>query len=238
MVAEVVAAKGWRELRPNDPETLVLSARLRNLSIHSKSLRPANFRGPDSVSRKSADVMTAHSSYAGRQTKGGRLTAEVVKEFERRQNLATTKSDAFPTTVGVGDPEFSKIPTAKLEIDPAKIVQEGTTLEQVIFTRERDPSIRKSKIRSVTVAGGLIACEVCDFDFGTSYGRRGQGYIEVHHRIPLHVTGPTRTTLEDLALLCSNCHRMIHHTSPWLTVDELKKIVLENMGFRAPRSEE
>ena len=29
---------------------------------------------------------------------------------------------------------------------------------------------------------------------------------------------------EDLSLLCSNCHRMIHRKKKWLTIDELKNI--------------
>jgi hypothetical protein len=33
----------------------------------------------------------------------------------------------------------------------------------------------------------------------------------------------TKTKLEDLALVCSNCHRMIHATRNWLTVAELRK---------------
>jgi len=35
----------------------------------------------------------------------------------------------------------------------------------------------------------------------------------------------TQTKLADLALLCSNCHRMIHRTKRWLTVEELKDLV-------------
>ena len=31
--------------------------------------------------------------------------------------------------------------------------------------------------------------------------------------------------LADLALLCSNCHRMIHRTKRWLTVEELQDLV-------------
>ena len=31
--------------------------------------------------------------------------------------------------------------------------------------------------------------------------------------------------LEYLALLCANCHRMIHRRSPWLSVDELKSVL-------------
>jgi predicted HNH restriction endonuclease len=41
----------------------------------------------------------------------------------------------------------------------------------------------------------------------------GQGFIEVHHVIPLSQSaGPRRTDLDDLLLVCSDCHRMIHRT--------------------------
>lgn len=63
------------------------------------------------------------------------------------------------------------------------------------------------------------------FDFGRFYGPHGFDYIEVHHHTPLHVTGETETKLADLALLCSNCHRMIHRAKKWLTVEELRELV-------------
>jgi 5-methylcytosine-specific restriction enzyme A len=66
---------------------------------------------------------------------------------------------------------------------------------------------------------------VCSFDFGRTYGARGLGYIECHHRTPLHVTGETQTRLSYLALVCSNCHRMIHRTKQWPTVEELRNLV-------------
>ncbi|MDN5896921.1 MAG: HNH endonuclease, partial [Nocardioides sp.] len=75
-------------------------------------------------------------------------------------------------------------------------------------------------------AEGLpISCEVCAFDFGATYGALGEGYVEVHHRLPLHASGPVKTRLEDLALLCSNCHRMIHRARPWLTPEGLGAVV-------------
>jgi 5-methylcytosine-specific restriction protein A len=64
------------------------------------------------------------------------------------------------------------------------------------------------------------------FDFERVYGPRGADFIECHHRVPLHVTGQVTTRLEDLALICSNCHRMIHRTRPWLTVEELGQLVI------------
>ncbi|HEX7304188.1 HNH endonuclease, partial [Lentzea sp.] len=70
-----------------------------------------------------------------------------------------------------------------------------------------------------------LACEVCGFDFESFYGERGKGFAEVHHAVPLHVTGPTTTKLDDLVVLCSNCHRMIHRGKNWMTPDELRHAV-------------
>jgi 5-methylcytosine-specific restriction protein A len=48
--------------------------------------------------------------------------------------------------------------------------------------------------------------------------------MEIHHIVPVHELKPgARTQLDHLALLCPNCHRMIHTNSPWLTVDELRE---------------
>jgi 5-methylcytosine-specific restriction protein A len=60
-------------------------------------------------------------------------------------------------------------------------------------------------------------CQACDLDFGERYGKIGTGFIEAHHLRPI-------ATLEegipikydvgtDFAVLCSNCHRMIHRFS-------------------------
>ena len=93
--------------------------------------------------------------------------------------------------------------------------------------RERKPELRKKKITAARKAGTAIACEVCGFDFERVYGDRGRDYIECHHRTPLFSSGTTKTTLRDLAPICSNCHRMIHRTKTWLLPEQLKKIVDE-----------
>jgi 5-methylcytosine-specific restriction enzyme A len=98
---------------------------------------------------------------------------------------------------------------------------EGGIALRAHLRRERDPRVRARKLADAKRRGVSIACEVCGFDFGRTYGVRGRDYIECHHRTPLHVTGKTQTKLADLALICSNCHRMIHRTRQWLTVEEL-----------------
>jgi hypothetical protein len=58
-----------------------------------------------------------------------------------------------------------------------------------------------------------LRCEVagCRFDFEAVYGAIGAGYAHVHHLRPLsEAEMPVKTTLADLAVVCANCHAMIH----------------------------
>lgn len=71
-------------------------------------------------------------------------------------------------------------------------------------------------------------CMVCDFDFGNKYGDRGDGYIEVHHIRPLSQQGQkyTPNLKDDFAVVCANCHRMIHRRKKdILSIAQLKKLL-------------
>lgn len=58
------------------------------------------------------------------------------------------------------------------------------------------------------------------------YGGLGQGYIECHHKTPISQMSPgQKTKLSDLALVCANCHRMLHRGGERMTVEELRRIV-------------
>ncbi|MEV4882457.1 HNH endonuclease [Chitinophaga ginsengisegetis] len=69
-----------------------------------------------------------------------------------------------------------------------------------------------------------MLCEVCGFDFYDSYGDIGKGFIECHHKTPLSkITASTKTSLKDLALVCSNCHRMLHKDINVLSIEGLRE---------------
>ncbi len=73
---------------------------------------------------------------------------------------------------------------------------------------------------------GRLYCEKCGFDFSKKYGERGTDFIEVHHTKAIAKRKRNeQTKIEDLAMLCSNCHSMIHRKQPWLTMDELEEIL-------------
>ena len=118
---------------------------------------------------------------------------------------------------------YQSVPTdVQLEDEDEEEFPEGRVLYRVHRQRERNSSLIKKK----KAAASLLRCEVCDFDFVNVYGEVGRGFIECHHTIPISdYTANQRTKLDDLALVCANCHRMLHRRRPWLSIDELRAIV-------------
>jgi hypothetical protein len=90
---------------------------------------------------------------------------------------------------------------------------------------ERNQSI----VRAKKNAAPDLKCQVCGFSFEEFYGERAKEYCEVHHLIPLaQLKESTETHLEDLAILCANCHRVVHLTNPPCALDDLSEIVRRN----------
>jgi 5-methylcytosine-specific restriction protein A len=103
--------------------------------------------------------------------------------------------------------------------------QEGRLLTVLHRRRERSRKLVEEKKAKVLRAQQRLACEVCGFDFARTYGKRGEGFIECHHTLPVSESLGVKTSLKDLALVCANCHRMVHAQRPWLTLDELRGLL-------------
>lgn len=109
------------------------------------------------------------------------------------------------------------------EITSGKECVEGATKKVFVNRFERNQRARAACIEEYGAR-----CFVCGFDFGVKYGDLGNGFIEVHHKVPLasvrndYVVNP----ISDLVPLCSNCHRMVHLLGEGEeTLEELKRIV-------------
>lgn len=89
--------------------------------------------------------------------------------------------------------------------------EEGDLRLREHYTRERDRRLVVSKIRETIEKHGKLECEVCNSDLSRIYGDWGNRAIECHHKIPLaSATRVRKTSLQDLALICANCHRVLH----------------------------
>ncbi|CAL9449900.1 hypothetical protein SUDANB146_04094 [Streptomyces sp. enrichment culture] len=228
LAAALVVKNGWRELRTEDPEVQELSDLLRSLPLHTPEARSLpSFRSPDSVSRKTTDFMTNHPSYAGKATRCGKPTLLMIQAFTEREAEMRLAAEALRDAIGSG--ELHHIPPQAEEVDETGISAiEGRLLVRRTLARERDPKLRARKIEHVRRHGLPLRCEVCAFDFAQAYGELGDGYIEVHHVTPLHISGVRETKLDDLACLCANCHRMCHRIRPgesWRTPNALRELM-------------
>jgi 5-methylcytosine-specific restriction enzyme A len=73
---------------------------------------------------------------------------------------------------------------------------------------------RNPKASRLAKAFHGTVCQACGFDFQQHYGAIGAGFIEAHHLTPIaslsQGTTVTYDVATDFAVLCSNCHQMIH----------------------------
>ena len=78
------------------------------------------------------------------------------------------------------------------------------------------------------------SCKACGLNFRDVYGEIGDGYIHVHHITPVSEIGKNYKVdpSKDLVPLCPNCHAMVHRKNPPMTIPELKKHLVRQIGSR------
>jgi hypothetical protein len=93
---------------------------------------------------------------------------------------------------------------------------------------ERDRGNVDRKKRQVKRDTGSLDCEACGFNFAEFYGDLGDDFCEVHHKVPVsQLDSPVCPDFDDLAIVCSNCHRMIHKTHPMMSIPEFRELLRE-----------
>jgi putative restriction endonuclease len=99
---------------------------------------------------------------------------------------------------------------------------EGEQKRRLHLLRERNPALVRAAKELRMRIDPELHCEVCGFSYIKFYGERGAEFIEAHHRVPLSkLTSTTKSRVEDLALVCANCHRMLHR-EPFVDVEGLR----------------
>lgn len=113
--------------------------------------------------------------------------------------------------------------------DPHEDYSEGKRKKRESYFFARNPQLVK-KAKQIR---GYI-CEACGFDFKKKYGELGDKYIECHHENPLSERTEKewnenlKTSVNDVRMLCSNCHRMIHRTRPAKKFEDLLLVIKKN----------
>jgi 5-methylcytosine-specific restriction protein A len=210
----------------SNPKIIELSETLNKLPLFPERPDAEKFRNPNGVTLKLSNFLPFDPAYKGKgMERGSKLDEIVFNEFKNDKERLHRLANEIRK---ISNDQTLKQKLYQIEEDDQTIedsVMEGQIIYKLHKLRERDSDIVKHKKQEALSLLGNLECEVCIFDFHKVYGDIGYGYIECHHRTPLYkFEVQSKTTLDDLALVCANCHRMLHRTIDTLTIADLKKI--------------
>ena len=214
-------------IESTNSKIIELSELLNKLPIHSNRPDEEKFRNPNGVTLKLGNFLALDPNYSGKGMESySKLDEAVFSEyFENVIELRDVAEGIKKITLSSDySANVSSIETDENEEN----VREGKVLYKMHKVRERDRKIITKKKAKVLSEKGKLECECCGFDFEKTYGALGSGFIECHHIVPLNKFNDSKETkLEDLALVCSNCHRMLHNRISEVSVSDLRQLLLK-----------
>ena len=131
-------------------------------------------------------------------------------------------SEAFPWTTG-----FFGMTLALLPLEEISFIEVPGEFEGGHYF-ERVKRYERSRInRAACIELNGDSCKICSFSFGNTYGEYGEGFIHVHHIVPVSEMGGSYflNPATDLIPVCPNCHSMLHLKQKVLQPDELKDLM-------------
>ncbi|MBX9678909.1 MAG: HNH endonuclease [Gemmataceae bacterium] len=215
---------GRRQLPATHPDVIALSETLNELPLHQEKARDERFRNPNGISMILGNFLGIDPEHATPGlSRNNRLQEDVWDDFANDPAFLsrTAESIARVAASDVRDQD---------SIAAQEVFVEGELLTRLHLLRERNKASVEKKKEQVLKATGRLACEVCEFDFNVAYGRLGEGFAECHHTRPLaELSGIRQTRLADLAVVCANCHRMLHRGRQSVSLDMLQSLVRQRL---------
>ncbi|MGF6931239.1 5-methylcytosine-specific restriction protein A [Paraburkholderia sp. UCT70] len=206
-------------------------ALLRVMSEANNGQREAFFRAKESATTSGIQVYVAINGNDGENCieladRWARVEIDISRRFPSGKTADDIQITAFQVASacftlvlalsGTGE-EGQDVPDSS-----TKGLPEGAKLRVEVNRYERSPVNRAACIEHYGPR-----CQCCGFEFFDIYGELGDGYVEVHHRVPVSKLGPAYIVdpVKDLIPLCGNCHSMVHRTDPPMVVEDLGSLV-------------
>ncbi|MBD2015301.1 HNH endonuclease [Microcoleus sp. FACHB-53] len=202
-------------------EVVKLSEVLNSLPIHINRLDKDKFRNPNGVYMKLCNFLRFDPAYQGiGLVSGGKLEEDIWREFSSNKAELRKLANVITNYVSTTNIEDDNI------LPEEENFPEGKVLYRLHRTRERNRELVKKAKDKRKKEAGVLKCDVCQFNFFEIYGDIGADYIECHHTKPVsELEDNAKTQLKDIALVCANCHRMLHRKRPWLSIEQLKSLL-------------
>jgi 5-methylcytosine-specific restriction protein A len=208
--------------KTSDRLVLELSSLLRSLPYHSKASRKETFRNAAGVvfKLKNLHKVATGEGFTTNVSKTDRL---VWAELGAQRNEVAQLADLIKRSLSIDE-----LQDDTSEPDGEEEFFEGRLLTAFHKKKERNRNIR-NKLIAARHNRGPLACDMCGLKPQSSNARFEDAPFEAHHLLPMSMAMERKTQLKDMALLCANCHRLLHRAIAlkrrWLTVVEARKEV-------------
>lgn len=199
---------------PRDPRVIELSNLLRRNPLHEQAARMPTFRNPDGVAFK---IQNLRSVATG---KGLPNTAEIDEIVWREFGSEKTRVDLIAQQI---KDQIETAEPANVPVDDEEFA-EGRLVTRAHLSRERNGKLRRHVLKQRRVDGSL-SCDCCGVVAPSTSPELDDAIFEVHHLVPLAAAQARTTKVSDTALLCANCHRIVHRliarTKRWVLPSEV-----------------
>jgi hypothetical protein len=181
----------------------------------AKSLQGATL--PDGTTVPPPQESTDAFSLEGHLSQAGNHLLLRTQEIRGREDSRAIMAPKPLVEEGFPSSKASAVPP-RLEVQEAL---EGKAYRAEVTFRRRNRALIAAK-----KAQSDGRCEACGFSFEERYGVVGRDCLVAHHLNPMaHRFAPSETSLDDLALLCPNCHAVTHTQDPPIPLDELREVL-------------
>ncbi len=203
----------------SDPRVQTLSTLLRSLPFHVQAARRPSFRNPDGVAFKLQNL---------RQVATGKGLSSISKTDTSVWSEFGNHPEAVKALAAKIRTAAETLDDLKSDNDLSEEFREGRLLTEMHKRRERSPKIRHALLKARR-AKGTLQCDVCSCTATVLDAALEDAIFEAHHLIPISESGENKTKISDVALLCANCHRLVHRAiareKRWLPMSEAKAIL-------------
>lgn len=201
----------------NDRRVNELSALLRKLPYHEVAARKSSFRNADGVAFKLQNIrQVATGKGLGNVSETDR---EVWADFGSQPEKVRGLAELIRREIQIGSRD--------IDGDEEEFA-EGRLVTSLHRRRERSPKVRKYLLLTRR-RDGLLRCDMCTCTSSAPNPAYTDAIFEAHHRKLHSMSDERRTRVSDMALLCANCHRLLHRAisvgKRWMDVEEGKRLL-------------
>ncbi len=204
----------------SDERVIFLSSILRGNPVYPNEVKNTSFRNPASVVFKISNI---HNAAGGTGLEhNSKLDKELWAKFGDDPEGVQRLAEAIRNEFKVLSSEYVAL------WEEEQVFIKGELLTRLHRVRERDPKLRKRVLANRRSKGDLH-CDCCAAKPYGPLGDEGLAMLEVHHLQlqPLNQLGRRATRLNEVAVLCANCHRLMHAListrGEWFDVQALRR---------------